>query len=154
MTDQPLWKRILPIVGSYQLYDVDAAELAPVIAAKNNELMHTAVTLFMQHRNLIEAVKIYSNKRDQVKEIVTNHITASDGVITSGLTKEEVSALAPLEMELESLITSIRSMLPDLIQMGETVTFGIGPAMRKFYGTDDFPLFAPKNLTVTDWPSR
>ncbi|UVK53338.1 hypothetical protein DBIPINDM_006821 [Mesorhizobium sp. AR02] len=143
LTSQPLWKRILPIVGSYQLYDVDAAELSPLIAAKNSGLMQSAVTLFMQHRNLIEVVKVYSEKRDLVKSYITHHITAADGVITSGLTEADVSRLAPLEMELESLAKGIREMIPNLISLGEQVTYGIGPAMRKFYENSEFPVFAP-----------
>ncbi|TPM34457.1 hypothetical protein [Mesorhizobium sp. B2-3-5] len=141
LTGLPLWKRVLPIVGSYQLYDVDAAELSPLIAAKDSDLMQTAVTLFMQHRNLVEVVRLYSEKRDGVKDIIKNHLAVEEGVITSGLTKEEHSRMVPLEIELESLIKSIRVMVSDLTEMGEKVTFGIGPAMRKFFGTDDFPVF-------------
>ncbi|RWA60736.1 hypothetical protein [Mesorhizobium sp.] len=141
LTGLPLWKRVLPIVGSYQLYDVDAAELSPLIAAKDSHLMQNAVTLFMQHRNLVEAVKLYSEKRERVKEIVKNHLAVQEGVITSGLTKEELSQMLPLEIEMESLIKSIRVMVSDLIELGELVTFGIGPEMRKFFGTNDFPLF-------------
>ncbi|MER9411445.1 hypothetical protein [Mesorhizobium sp. M0589] len=143
LTAQPLWKRILPIVGSYQLYDVDAAELSPLIAAKDGTLMHSAVTLFMQHRNLVEAVKVYGQKRDLVKDYITHHIAAADGVLTSGLTEADVGRLAPLEMELESLVNGIREMISDLVRMGEQVTYGIGPAMRKFYANTEFPVFVP-----------
>ncbi|MER9939029.1 hypothetical protein [Mesorhizobium sp. M0011] len=152
LTSLPLWKRILPIVGSYQLYDVDAAELSPLIAAKDSDLMQSAVTLFMQHRNLVEAVKVYSEKRDLVKGHITHHIASADGVITSDLTKEEVSRLAPLEMELESLVKNIRSMIPDLVTLGEQVTYGVGPAMRKFYADDEFPVFKP--ISSPDQPSH
>lgn len=150
LTSRPLWVRVLPIVGSYQIYDVEAEELAPLIAAKNSDLMHVAVTLFMQHRNLVEIVKVYSDKRDRVKDIITNHIGVSAGIVTSGMTQEDVSRMVPVELELESLVGGIRSMLPGLIEMGEKVTFGIGPAMRKFYGTDDFSIFVPM---ATDKPA-
>ncbi|BAV45733.1 hypothetical protein MesoLj113a_41810 [Mesorhizobium sp. 113-1-2] len=144
LTAEPLWKRVLPIVGSYQTFDIDAAELSPLIAAKDNALMQASVTLFMQHRNLIEAVRVYADLRGRVKEIVVHHFGSSEGVLTSGLTQEQMSKLMPLEIELESLIKTIRAMLTDLIPLAEKVTFEIGPAMQKFFGSQDFPVFAPK----------
>lgn len=69
------------IVGSYQIYDVDPAELSPVISAKDNTLRHAAVTLFVQHRNLVEVVKVYGEKRDPVEEIITNHLSVGDCVM-------------------------------------------------------------------------
>ncbi|MBZ9815272.1 hypothetical protein [Mesorhizobium sp. CA7] len=153
LTSEPFWKRVLPIVGSYQIYDVDAAELTPLIAAKNNELMHNAVTLFMQHRNLVESVKVYSEKRELVKSIVTRHKVEEGGVITSGVTEEELSRLTPLAVELESLIIGIREMLPDLTQIAEAVTFGTGPAMRKFFGNGQFPIFAPRDVRPATTPA-
>ncbi|WP_140749084.1 hypothetical protein [Mesorhizobium sp. B4-1-3] len=143
LTGQPLWQRVLPIVGSYQTFDIDPSELSPLIAAKDNDLMQASVTLFMQHRNLVEAVKLYGEKRDKVKAIVMTHFNEAEGVITSGLTQDQMSALLPVGVELESIIKQIRAMLIDLKQIGERVTFGVGPAMRKYLGDDTIPVFGP-----------
>lgn len=142
LTGEPLWKRVLPMIGSHQTFDIDPAELSPLIAAKDNDLMQASVTLFMQHHNLIEAIKVYAEKRDKVKNIVTTHFEEDRGVITSGLTQAQASALLPLEVELESIITQIRSMLLDLNHIAEKVTYGLGPAMRKYLGDDSIPIFS------------
>ncbi|MFA6154716.1 hypothetical protein [Mesorhizobium sp.] len=145
LTDQPLWKRVLPMVGRSQTFDIDPAELSPIMAAKDNELMQSTVTLFLQHRNLVEAVRMYSELRVSVKQILRSHHLAShDGVITTALTQEQAAELLPYEVELDSLLKNIRENLPTLIKMAEQVTFGIGPAMRKFLGDDGIPSFAPK----------
>lgn len=142
LTGEPLWKRVLPMVGSHQTFDIDPAELSPIIAAKDNELMQASVTLFMQHRNLLEAIKAYAQKRDKVKDVVTNHFEENQGVITSALTQAQMSALLPLEVELESIITQIRAMLVDLKPTGERVTYSLGPAMRKYLGDNTIPIFS------------
>lgn len=142
LTSEPLWKRVLPMIGSHQTFDIDPAELSPLIAAKDNNLVQASVTLFMQHRNLVEAIKVYAEKRDKVKSIVTNHFEEDRGVIKSGLTQAQASALMPLEVELESIITHIRGMLGDLNRLAEQVAFGLGPAMRKYLGDDTIPIFS------------
>lgn len=144
LTGLPLWRRVLPIIGSYQTFDIDPPELSPLIAAKDSALVQASVTLFMQHRNVVEAVKVYGEKRDKVKEIVTTHFSEANGVVTSGMTQEQKSALLPLEVELETIIKNVRTMLVDLRRLGEQVTFSLGPAMRKYLDDDTIPVFGPK----------
>ncbi|RVA11948.1 hypothetical protein EN932_14060 [Mesorhizobium sp. M7A.F.Ca.US.002.01.1.1] len=106
--------------------------------------MGDSITLFMQHRNLVEVVKTYGELRQRVKEIAPDHLTSHEGVVTTALTEAQRAKLMPYEIELDSLIANIRSMLPPLIKMARAVTFGIGPAMREHFGDSDFPQFAPK----------
>jgi len=143
LTGLPFWQRVLPIVGGSQIFDVDPMELTPLIAAKDTKLVQASVALFLQHRNLVEAVKRYGELRGKVKDITSGHLGSSDGVVTTGLTKAQMAELIPYEVELESLVTTIRSRLPSAIELAEKVTFGIGPAMRIFLGDNDMPSLVP-----------
>lgn len=141
LTALPTWRRVLPIVGASQTFDIDPSELSPIMAAKDNDLMQSTVTLFLQHRHLVEAVKAYSELRNKVKHVVTGHLRQEDGVVITGLTPQQVAELMPYEVELDSLIKGIRGMLPDLISLAEKVTFGMGPTMKKFLADEDMPVF-------------
>lgn len=141
LTHLPRWARVLPMIGSPQIFDVDPNELAPLIRAKNNEMMNSVVTMIMQHRNLALAVQTYSEKRGALKDITDMHTMERPGVLSSGLTREQVGKLAPLEMELDSVLHGIEEMIPFVEKLAAHVTFDLGPAMRTYFRSDDIPIF-------------
>ncbi|MDF1609366.1 hypothetical protein PZ897_14370 [Hoeflea sp. YIM 152468] len=141
LSHYPVWRRVLPIVSSNQIYQIEAAELAPLMEARANEIVYAATDMLMQHSTLIAALESYSEKRGELKKILKRHTATADGVITSELTESEVAEMAPYEIELESLIKEIRSRLHPVQELAEKVTFGIGPAIQKHYGDRNFPVF-------------
>lgn len=152
LTDQPLWRRVLPIVGGSETFTIEAAELAPLMSAKENNLVYASNDLFMQHASLTAAIETYSRTRLELKTVITRHAVLSTGILSSTLSQEDVERMAPYEMELESLISEIRARLPDLIRLAERVTYGIGPPMRRRYG-DNFPVFVPPGSTDKGSPA-
>ncbi len=139
LTSQPLWQRIVPTVSHKQIYEIDAAELAPLIEAKAYEIVYAATEMFMQHATLVTALEKYAALRGEMKNIIPRHLEANDTVIVSALTESEIAALAPYEIELESLISEIRIAIPPLKKKAEFVTFGVGPVIRTHYQANDFP---------------
>jgi hypothetical protein len=144
LTHLPLWMRILPIVGKYRTYDVEARELAPLIAMREYDIVYDANNVVMQHASLVEGVKEYSRLRQEVKALTSKHAADPSGILVSEFTEEEMGRLAPYTLELESLIRTIRARLPELQCVAERVTYGIGPAVRRRYPDADFPMFVPK----------
>ncbi|MEW4459242.1 hypothetical protein AB1K42_14205 [Roseibium algicola] len=140
LTDQPLWRRIVPTISHKQIFEIEAVELAPLMEAKANEVVYAATELFMQHATLVTALEKYAVLRGEMKRLIPRHVGTKDTVVMSALSEQEAAALAPYELELESLITEVRSIIPDLRQKAEMVTFGIGPAIRLHYKADDFPM--------------
>ncbi|EDQ33971.2 hypothetical protein HPDFL43_05940 [Hoeflea phototrophica DFL-43] len=146
LSHYPFWRRVLPIVSSNQIYQIEASELAPLMEAKANEIVYAATDMLMQHSVLIAALQSYSEKRGELKKIIKRHTATEDGVLTSGLTESEVAEMAPYEIELESLIKEVRSRLHPVQELAEKVTFGIGPAIQKHYGDNDFPVFVAAQI--------
>ncbi|UES40373.1 hypothetical protein [Roseibium aggregatum] len=145
LTNQPLWRRIVPTISHKQTFEVEAVELAPLMEAKANEIVYAATELFLQHATLITALEKYAILRGEMKKLIPTHLGTKDTVVVSALTESEVAALAPYELELESLISEVRSMLPELREKAEKVSFGIGPAIRAYYEAEDFPMLIDGN---------
>jgi len=143
LTNLPMWQRIMPMIGGHVAYEIDSAELAPLIEAGQAELVQDAIEMLMQHRTLIEAVEDYSAKRQKIKEIIEAHHIENDTIIVSSLTKEDKSRLLPYGLELESLITTIRQRLPNLEAQARHVASSIGPAMAKHFDDPTFPQLQP-----------
>ncbi|MEQ8306677.1 MAG: hypothetical protein RIA09_08965 [Hoeflea sp.] len=141
LSHYPFWRRVLPIVSSYQTYPIEASELAPLMEAKANEIVYAATDMLMKHSILVAALERYSEKRGELKKIMKRHTATEDGVLTSALTEDEVAEMAPYEIELESLIKEVRSRLEPIQNLTEKVTYGIGPAIQTHYGDKEFPVF-------------
>ncbi|WP_223475882.1 hypothetical protein [Oricola indica] len=150
----PFWRRVIPIVPSSKSYEVDASELVPLIAAKEADLVTAATEVFMQHATLIAAIDTYFEKRGEIKKLIKRHSGVRDGVVMSELTESEIAALAPYELELESIIKEVRSALGPLQANAEKVTFGIGPAIQKHYGDKGFPIFIADETKIGDKEGR
>ena len=145
LTDQPLWRRVVPIVSHYQVFNIDANELSPLIEAKANEIFYNATELFAQHATLLSALEKYSTLRSAIKHKISKHEIVKDNVIVSSLTESDIAALAPYELELESLIKEIMTQIPDLQKLAESVTFSIGPAIRDYFKDSSFPCLISAN---------
>jgi hypothetical protein len=143
LTNAPLWQRVTPLVGSYSAQPFDADEPAALMALKENDLAQSSIELFQRHENFLIALKLYGEKRQGFAGLVNRHVDLGGGMLSSLLTAEEMNRVAPFAVELESLIAQVREMAPELRELAETVTFGIGPAVRRKLDTTDFPLMAP-----------
>ncbi|MBO6857653.1 hypothetical protein [Roseibium sp.] len=139
MPETPLWRRIPPTISHKQIYPVEAIELAPLLEAKEHDLVQTAIEVFLQHATLGTAAEKYNALRSEMKDRIPKHKGTDGNMVHSTLHESEVAALAPHELELETLITEILKSVQALKVSAEKVTFGVGPAIRAHYKTKDFP---------------
>lgn len=147
LTSKPLWQRVLPMVGAEKHITLEPLELGALIEAGANDLVYEATDLFQLHPVLVQGIILYNSKRSEVRAISDMNEDAGGGVLNTALTASQVGKLAPLSVELESLIKQIREMLPVVQKKAEAVTYGIGPAMRTRYQSS-FPILAPKGTAA------
>lgn len=139
----PFWRRVMPIIGPHRSFEVDADEMAPLIAAKEYKLFQQTIDLILGHQTFVQAVMEYSSKRQAMKDIMPPPVGGREGLLTAEFTSEDLARIQPWALELESIIVTIRARGPELRKLGETVTYAIGPAIRKHLRTEDFPKFVP-----------
>lgn len=148
ITDQPVWTRVLPIVGAEKKLTLEADDMAPLFELKEHELIYSATDLFQLQPVLISAINLFNRKREEARSISDAHSVGGDGIVNTEYTQAQYRRLLPIHIELEALIKEIRDLIPIVETKAETVTFGIGPAMRKRTGSK-FPIFSRKTDAVS-----
>lgn len=62
------WQYIPGIATDYQVFEVEADELRPLLTVKEHALFQSAVTMIMVHRDLVNNLRRYAEERDRLRE--------------------------------------------------------------------------------------
>jgi hypothetical protein len=140
LTSQPLWHRIVPIVGSIDHITIEPTDITPLIDAREYELVAQIIEVSMQHKMISQSLQKYAELHAAAEVILGPAQEYGEGGLYTGLTQESVDRLRPVAIKLESLIKEIRMRLEIWIPQANSSMAAIGPAMQKHLGDMSFPI--------------
>lgn len=148
----PLWQKLVPMLGMMKPMPIDIDLLAPLIEAKEYDLVSQAIELSMQHQVLNDTIGVYNDLRLSMKDRLADNFEVREGRIGTFVSSEEAARLAPVTMELESLARAVRERLNTIVPLARSLTFALGPAAQKYFADPTFPILAPQPGGATNSP--
>jgi hypothetical protein len=143
LTSQPLFMRILPIIGNMETPHLDLHAIAPLVAARENDLVRAYIEAHAKHSVLRDALRRFDAVKQDLNERVSPYMTFENGAPGLNMTDDRFAQLKPFFDGADSLAKHIRAMASELREIASTATFGIGPVAKKIYNDDKFPTLVP-----------
>lgn len=146
LTGQPLATRMMIVVGMMDTPAIDFETLGPLIAARENALVHSFIEAHTRHKVLTAALLRHEIAKNQLHERMSPHLVPQPGGRPIAELSPEVSAqLRPYIEMADTLAAQIRPLAVGVKEAAATATFGIGPAARQMFKDDKFPILEPKD---------
>ncbi|MEP6828281.1 MAG: hypothetical protein ABJA10_09430 [Aestuariivirga sp.] len=141
MNEMQTWAKVQGNAGDLDRISFSPDELTCLFEARQFDLITEIIGLGLKHTRLFDAFNTYSRLRVELKNHMPND-EVDGSFIGSNLTAADRQRLQPRFLELASLIDSILDLLPDYIEESTKVSSSIGPAARKYFGDNNFPVIA------------
>lgn len=144
LSDAPLFNRIMPIVGFMTTPPTDIETIGPLIDAKENGLVQEYFELHAKHEVLTQSLRRFDQVKEDLNERVSPFMTWHEGLVQVELTPQREAQLRPFFDSANSLAEQIQVMALEVRRLARSTTYGIGPAARRIYNDDTFPILIPK----------
>jgi hypothetical protein len=134
-----LFTLVIPVVGKLAPQQLDVDEISVFYRAGESSIVNDAIELFMRHEAFISSFEEYKRQRIDLKNYMP--MTSVDGnIVSSALSEQQRLQLMPRFLELESLIQGIYRFRDDDIKASASLCNRLGPAARKYFGDEKFPI--------------
>ncbi|MER8388260.1 hypothetical protein NKH14_22565 [Mesorhizobium sp. M1380] len=146
LSGQPVHRRVNSIVGLMPAKQLDTDVLAPFLEARELSLVHRYVEMHLKFEALSDMILAFNERSTRVRGMLGEVVASEDGTLVVDASLE--GRLAPIEMELASLISFIRPALQTLELASRSVNLDLGIAARKYFRDKHFPKFVPDELAA------
>jgi len=153
--DAQLWMLVEPIIGHPSDHQVEftAAELALFMEAQRADLAEDMQMLARKNSTTGAVISTYNQLRAELKEKMPPPIIVQGALGTTALTPEQMRALLPHMVALNSLIEQLVVALREDVALGLKVAKEFGPALKAHFGGSDIPAFVvPDDVDALDSP--
>lgn len=144
LTSQPMFMRMMPIIGNMDTPQLDLHAIAPLVSARENDLVQAYIETHAKHSVLVDSLRRFDAVKQDLNERVSPYMTFHDGRPAVEMNASRQAQLQPFFDSADSLAQQIRGMATELQTIAATATFGIGPVAKKLYNDDTFPVLVPK----------
>ena len=138
LTGERLWQRIGGLAGVSTTVQIDAAELVPLIQAREYNLFAAFNEIVAQHSVVASSVSYYTERRSALGDRVKRSKSFGGSMLVSALSKEDQEALEPHMIELDTLAAQIRDRIVLLTERANKLVEELGPAGQKYFDDPDF----------------
>lgn len=137
------WMLVEPIVGSRVEHEVQftAAELALFMEAQRADIAEDMQMLARKNATAGAVIDTYNELRGKLKEMMPPPDAVSGTLGTTALTSDQMRALKPHMVALNSLIDQLVAALAEDLELGLKVAADFGPALRAHLGEKGVPAF-------------
>jgi hypothetical protein len=137
------WMSVMPIVGhtSEDTVRFAAAELVLFMEAQRADLAGDLQVLARRNGVANVVLETYNERRDALKAKMPAPESVSGQLGTTPLTREQVQALEPDMVALDSLILQLVPNLREDLKMGLRIAAEFGPVLQKHFDDRRFPEF-------------
>lgn len=150
LSEAPLFNRIMPIVGFMTTPLVDIETISPLIDAKENRLVQDYFEMHAKHEVLTQSLRRFDQVKEDLNERVSPFMTWHEGLVQVEMTPQREAQLKPFFDSANSLAEQIQVMAIEVQRLARSTTYGIGPAARRIYNDDKFPILVPKEGAKED----
>jgi len=135
---QPLWARVPSAVGVFESVPIDTDDLIWLMEAKELAISNNLIDVSRLHAHASEAMKLYGQLRSEVKRVLP--VKGSEGpILISEFDPAERIRLIPYAMEMDTLLESLMTPLPEQVKQARNLCEQLGPAARNYFGDPKFP---------------
>lgn len=135
LSSQPLWHRVVPILGKPFENPISLDDLAPLITAREYDVVSRVVEMHMQHRVISQSLQVYSEKRTALNAMMPSRmVDRGSGLLSWEGNDEDTARLAPFTTELESLATILKDRVENFVPFAKKLNDDIGHVGEQLYG--------------------
>src|SRR5437016_11506997 len=102
------WQFVLPLANPPDHVHFSSEEMGMLLALKHDDVFNMVVSMDVIHNSLSDAMKVLNSERRALTERL-KHDEANGAVLSGELSKDEMLALRPRMIEVNTLIESIRA---------------------------------------------
>ncbi len=146
-----LWQKVRPVFGlSRTEVSFDADDLMLFVAAKNFDYVMNLLEFALRCAVLTEIQREYNERREKMTNVLADLGPQMDGDLGAiHLSPADRARLEPRSVDLESLVTQLRTFLAEDSTGGLALAAQFGPNVRAAMPGFEFP-----NLSVPGQPSK
>jgi hypothetical protein len=104
-----LWQFVPPLANPPPLVHFTSDEMGMLIGLKDNDLFNALVSLDEVHNGMVETIKVYKELRLALAERMPAPMSWQGTTFVGALTHKQLATLRPLMVNVESVITQLRS---------------------------------------------
>lgn len=104
-----LWQYVPPLANPPPLVHFSSDEMGMLLGLKDDDVFNAVVSLDEVHNGMVETIKVYKELRLALADRMPAPIAWQGATLVGALTNEQLAALRPLMINVESVITQLRS---------------------------------------------
>nr|WP_314259243.1 hypothetical protein [uncultured Devosia sp.] len=139
LKSQNQWTRIAPIVGRGTAQPIIASELAPLVDAKEFDLIARYCELLMGHSALLQAQELYERDWLELSAMLPATRTSA-GMLQTGLSADEERVFQPRFTRLNGLAVSLEESSATQLKLATAIVRDLGTAGQDLFG-EGFPKY-------------